>query len=146
MNAPWSTEGRNFMSNEGLVAICWQGILKYSVYQEDPHIELCASPVMPCLFMLPESTTRGRPWFHLPTNGLRPAPANQATQIVSPFASILTITAAQFGPIRTVQFINLIYIKLGTFSVEHNLGCYLNPCPLGGSFFYSSTCIFYSLS
>lgn len=37
------TGGPNFMNNNSLAAICWQGLLTHSVYLEEPQAELWAS-------------------------------------------------------------------------------------------------------
>lgn len=52
----WLTEGPNFVNNESLAAIYWQGLLVYSVHQEEPQTELLASWIMPCSITPSEST------------------------------------------------------------------------------------------
>ena len=73
----WSNEGPHFKSNKSHLVISWQGLLMLSVSREEPQTKVSASCTMPRLFMASESTPAGKPWFHLSTNELRPAPANQ---------------------------------------------------------------------
>lgn len=57
MDSPWSTKSWNFTNNKSLAAICWQGLLAYSVRGEETQTELSASHTVPHLFKLSESTT-----------------------------------------------------------------------------------------
>ena len=67
MDSPCSIEGPNIIRNKILVALCWQGLLMYLIYQEEPQTELLASRTMPpCYSASPsESTTAEKPWFPL---------------------------------------------------------------------------------
>lgn len=75
-DSPWSTEGPDFIHKKSPAATCWQGLLMYSVWQEEPPTELWASPSKPCFFTPPKSATAGRLWFWLLKKGLRPAPVH----------------------------------------------------------------------
>lgn len=49
---PLSTKGSISRSNKSPAAICWQGLLMYSVYWEQPQTEILASHTMACLVTL----------------------------------------------------------------------------------------------
>lgn len=63
-DAPWSTKVPNFMTNQSLMAICWQGLHMYcSVYREEPQTKLSVSCTVPYVFMPSEPATTGKVWF-----------------------------------------------------------------------------------
>lgn len=87
MDTPWSTEGPKFMNNKNIAAICWQGLLMYSLHWVEAHTGFSASfPVPACLhhLSLPLSS------FRLSTNGWELPHPNRTIQTVSLFAFILT--------------------------------------------------------
>lgn len=63
--SPCSTKGPHFINYRRWVAICWQGLLMYSVHQEEPQTERSTSHTTPHLFMPSELTTVGKAWFRL---------------------------------------------------------------------------------
>lgn len=55
MDSPQLNEGPHFINNKSLAAICWQGLLKHSAHQEEPHIDCLLPALCPaCLCPLSE--------------------------------------------------------------------------------------------
>lgn len=51
---PWSTEGQHCLDNRSLMAICWEGLLSYSVLGRTSEL-LAFHTVMGCLYHLSQS-------------------------------------------------------------------------------------------
>lgn len=137
MESPWWTRVPSFMNNKSLVAIRWQGLLP-TLLPEEPQTEPSASSTMPCFSMLSQATTAGKPWFHLPTNWLRPAPPNHNCTIWIPhlYKTDLIENLSR----------NICYTRQPFVFMENNSGSYPNLCLLGSISLCSNKCLLFFIT
>lgn len=108
---PWSIESPNFINNKSLVAICWKGLLTYSVYHEEPQTEL-GFPHYALILYIWVNYYKGAPGFIFqPMDWDLPHPVRTA-----PYLPTRMHNADQSGPWNLDQselqkFGDLIYIK-----------------------------------